>query len=174
MLRETQRSRFSPALEVAGSGLGEQPSRPLRVKTEVAALRRDVYFSLPTAVIQRRSLVVALRRVDRLSRQGKTGNGAYLTRDEHLSNTRRPYPEGEGIYATSGRAAPLRCGANYRMKGTIRVLAHLFCVNSKGISEICPLRICADASPERAASPIVGTEGELKANTRLPPVRPDP
>src|SRR6266478_2108504 len=31
MLRETHRSRFSPALEVAGSGLGEQPSSPLRV-----------------------------------------------------------------------------------------------------------------------------------------------
>ncbi len=39
----------------------------------------------PTAVIRRTSLVVALRHVDRLSRQGKTGNGAYLMSDEHLS-----------------------------------------------------------------------------------------
>jgi len=115
--------------------------------------------TLPTAVIQRRSLVVALRHVDRLSRQGKTGNGAYLTRDEHLSNTRRPYPEGEGIYATSGLAAPLRCGADYRTKGTIRVLAHLFCVNSKGHLRDFPLGIhgsVADASAERVAWPIVG------------------
>ncbi len=114
--------------------------------------------ALPTAVIQRRSHMVALRHVDRLSRQWRIGNGAYLTRDEHLSNTRWPYPEGEGIYATSGRAAPLRYGANY-MKGTIRVLAHRFCVNSKGHLRDFPLGIhgsVADASAERVAWPIVG------------------
>ena len=45
MLRETHRSRFSPALEVAGCGVGERPWSPLRVKMEVAALRREVCFA---------------------------------------------------------------------------------------------------------------------------------
>jgi hypothetical protein len=31
MLREAHRSQFDPALEVAGSGLDERPSGPLRV-----------------------------------------------------------------------------------------------------------------------------------------------
>jgi hypothetical protein len=31
MLREAHRSQFDPALEVAGSGLGERPSNPPRV-----------------------------------------------------------------------------------------------------------------------------------------------
>ena len=128
MLREAHRNRFSPALEVASSGLGEQPSSPLRVKTEVAALRRDVYFSLPTGVIQ---LEVACGRFETrrpVEPAGRTGNGAYLTRDEHQT----AIPGGRRHLRHVRRAAPLRCGANYRMKGTIRVLAHLFCVNSKG------------------------------------------
>ena len=85
------------------SGLGEQPSSPLRVKTEVAALRRDVYFSLPTGVIQ---LEVACGRFETrrpVEPAGRTGNGAYLTREQ---NIRRSYPEGEGIYATSGGLHP--------------------------------------------------------------------
>ena len=62
------------------------------------------------------------------------------------------------------------------MKGAARVLARLFCVNSKGPLRDLPLRIhesVADASAERAARPIAGDGKELKANTRLPSVRRD-
>jgi hypothetical protein len=38
MLREAHRSQFSPALEVAGSGVGERPSSPLRVHRIFSAM----------------------------------------------------------------------------------------------------------------------------------------
>src|SRR5258708_35756277 len=38
MLREAHRSQFSPALEVAGSGVGERPSSPLRVNRIFSAM----------------------------------------------------------------------------------------------------------------------------------------
>src|SRR6266849_6762643 len=39
MLREAHRSQFDPALEVAGSGLGERPSSPFRVQKRKSSMR---------------------------------------------------------------------------------------------------------------------------------------